>query len=78
MKSYCFVCFHMKAPPPRHRHVAIPIGNDAILIHGGETFDGRSKKPVADLILGTAEGAARLELWGLTYIMLMLMMLGFD
>jgi len=40
-----------KAPPPRHRHVAVPIGNDAILIHGGETFDGKSKTAVADLFL---------------------------
>lgn len=40
-----------KDPPSRQRHVAIPVGNCAILIHGGETFNGKAKTAVADLFL---------------------------
>lgn len=39
----------VKDPPSRQRHVAIPLGDNSILIHGGETFNGKSKMPVNDL-----------------------------
>lgn len=40
-----------KDPSSRHRHVAVPLGSDHILIHGGETFDGKSKTPVNDIFI---------------------------
>ena len=39
-----------KGPNGRKNHVAIP-GTGALLLHGGETFDGRSREPVGELLL---------------------------
>jgi len=42
----------VKDPKPRQRHVALAIGKDCILVHGGETFDGKAKTAVKEAYVG--------------------------
>ena len=39
-----------KGPNGRKNHIAIP-GPSALLLHGGETFDGRSREPIGEMLL---------------------------
>ena len=39
-----------KPPNGRKNHIVVP-GPGALLLHGGETFDGRSREPVGDMFL---------------------------
>ena len=41
-----------KYPPGRKNHVTIS-GQGSVLIHGGETFDGKSREPIGDIYLMT-------------------------
>lgn len=43
-----------KYPSGRKNHVTVT-GQGALLIHGGETFDGKSKEPVGDMFILTAK-----------------------
>ena len=43
----------MKKPPGGRKHHISVAGKGCIFIHGGETFDGRSREPVSDIILMT-------------------------
>ncbi|KAH3752989.1 kelch domain-containing protein 9-like [Dreissena polymorpha] len=43
-----------KPPCGRKHHVAVS-GKGAILVHGGETFDGRSREPVGEIYLVTTK-----------------------
>lgn len=44
------LCGLYKMPCGRKNHIAVP-GPGVLFVHGGETFDGRSRDPVGEMLL---------------------------